>query len=417
MPQIIVKNLGKKYKRYANHWYRLAEVLSWGYYHCHEERWALRNINFTVGRGEAIGIVGQNGAGKSTLLKLLVGTTQPNEGSIQTTGRIAALLELGIGFHLDFTGRDNAVMACRMAGLNKDEIRHYMPEIERFSELGDYLDQPLRVYSTGMQMRLAFSAATVVRPEILIVDEALSVGDAYFQHKCVARIRSFQDEGTTLLFVSHDPAAVKTLCRRALLFDEGKLIQDGEPDNVLDYYNAIIAKRGKDETIQQIETQSGRTITRSGTGEASIVNVEMVNSSEQPARVYRVGEMAKIICQVRINNEIECPNVGILLRDRLGNDVFGTNSHHLNAETQQISAGHTFLAEFLMPLNLGVGNYSLSVALHPGWTHLENNYDWWDQCLVFQVIPGNSFDFIGIASLPVEVTLKKERADDRNPEQ
>jgi lipopolysaccharide transport system ATP-binding protein len=267
-----------------------------------------------------------------------------------------------------------------------------------------------------MQMRLAFSAATVVRPEILIVDEALSVGDAYFQHKCVARIRSFQDEGTTLLFVSHDPAAVKTLCRRALLFDEGKLIQDGEPDNVLNYYNAIIAKKSKDETIQQIESESGRTITRSGTGEASIVNVEMIDSKDQPVRIYRVGEMAKIICKVKINAKIDCPNVGILLRDRLGNDVFGTNSHYLNAQMQHLSIGDSFVAEFSMPLNLGVGNYSLTIALHPGWTHLESNYDWWDQCLVFQVMPGDSFDFIGIASLPVEVTLKKEIANDRNPE-
>jgi lipopolysaccharide transport system ATP-binding protein len=263
-----------------------------------------------------------------------------------------------------------------------------------------------------MQMRLAFSAATVVRPEVLIVDEALSVGDVYFQHKCIARIRSFQDEGTTLLFVSHDPGAVKTLCKRGLLFDNGQLIKDDEPDAVLDYYNAMIARENKNEEIQQIETQSTRIMTRSGTGEASIVSVEMVNTSEQPARVFCVGEMAKIICRIRINSRIDCPNVGILLRDRLGNDVFGTNSRYLNAQTHRTSLGDSFVAEFVMPLNLGSGNYSLTVALHFGETHMEGNYDWWDQCLSFEVIPGNSFTFIGVASLPVKFSLKRENTND-----
>jgi lipopolysaccharide transport system ATP-binding protein len=406
MQQIIVQNLGKKFKRYASQWHRLAEVLSWGHYQNHEIHWALKDINFKVNQGEAVGIIGENGAGKSTLLKLLVGTTQPNEGSLHTSGRVAALLELGMGFHPDFTGRENAAMACRMAGLNDAEINTLMPQIKRFSELGDFLDQPLRVYSTGMQMRLAFSAATVIRPEILIVDEALAVGDAYFQHKCIQRIRSFHEDGTTLLFVSHDPAAVKSLCKRGLLFDEGNLIVDDRADAVLDYYNAMIAKKNKDDEIQQIETQSNRVMTRSGTGEASILNVDMLNEDRQAARGFQVGELARIVFQIGVNTNLKNLSVGILIRDRLGNDVFGTNTSQ-SEESRRLKAGDKLEVEFKLPLNLGSGNYSLSVAVHSGATHLEGNYDWWDQCLAFQVVPGNSTSFVGVVSLPVEIMVRK----------
>ncbi len=409
MQHIIVQNLSKKYKRYGSQWHRLAEVLSGGLYQNHENRWALKDVSFAVNQGEAVGIIGENGAGKSTLLKLLVGTTQPNEGSVQTSGRVAGLLELGMGFHPDFTGRENAAMSCRMAGLNNEDIKALMPDIDRFSELGDFLDQPLRVYSTGMQMRLAFSAATAIRPEILIVDEALAVGDAYFQHKCIQRIRSFQEAGTTLLFVSHDPGAVKTLCKRGLLLDEGNLISDDRADTVLDYYNAMIARKNRDEEIRQIDTQSNQVITRSGTGEASLLKVEMLNEDDEPANAFRVGELAKIVCFIRVNSEIDDLQVGIIIRDRLGNDVFGTNTLHLNAGSKNLSTGDQLEVAFKTQLNLGNGSYSLSVAAHSGGTHLAGNYDWWDQCQVFQIFPGTNFDFVGVASLPVDVMVEKRK--------
>ncbi|NOQ46348.1 MAG: ATP-binding cassette domain-containing protein, partial [Desulfobulbaceae bacterium] len=236
--EIIATGLGKKYKRYSSRWARLVEWLSSGRRICHEEHWILRDISFQVQSGEAVGIIGRNGAGKSTLLKLLTRTTLANTGTVETHGSLSALLELGMGAHMDFSGRVNAKMTCQMMGLRTEETHELLPKIAEFSELGDYFDQPMRVYSTGMQVRLAFSAATAVRPEILIVDEALSVGDAYFQHKCIERIRSFREQGTTLLFVSHDPGAVKSLCERALLIDDGVVLQDGTAESVLDYYNA-----------------------------------------------------------------------------------------------------------------------------------------------------------------------------------
>src|SRR5436190_20641545 len=243
---LTISNLGKAYRRYRHKRDRLVEMVVPRGRPRHELVWVLRNVHFEVGPGECVGIVGQNGAGKSTLLKLVTGTTRPTEGSIVARGRIAAILELGMGFHPEFTGRQNVFIAGQLLGLETAEIAAAMPDIERFAEIGSYFDQPVRVYSSDMQVRLAFSVATAVRPDLLIVDEALSVGDAYFQHKSMARIKAFREQGTTLLFVSHDPGAVKTLCDRAILLDRGVVVRDGRPDDILDYYNAIIAKREAD---------------------------------------------------------------------------------------------------------------------------------------------------------------------------
>jgi lipopolysaccharide transport system ATP-binding protein len=407
MKNIIVHNLGKKYKRYINHWARLIELITQGLYLKHEKRWALRGVSFEVNSGDAVGIVGQNGSGKSTLLKILAGTTKATEGKLYIQGTIAALLELGMGFHPDFTGTQNAVMACKTAGLNSEQIRTCLPEIERFSELGDYMNQPLRVYSTGMHMRLAFSSATAVRPDILIIDEALAVGDAYFQHKCIERIRNYKDKGTTLLFVSHDPGTVKTLCERVLLFDQGVLIRDGGSETVLDYYNALIAKRSKDSEILQIESKFGRTSTRSGSREAVIRKVELLDKDNRPARAFRVGDNLEIHVELFFNAKINKPTVGFAIRDRLGNEIFGTNTYHLKANHGSYKSGETLDVFFRLPLNIGCGSYSLAVAVHSNDTHLENNYDWWDKCVVFQVLPNNSFLFVGAAALPVDVEVRR----------
>ena len=408
MAIVNISDLGKRFKRYTTHWARLGEWLSGGFYSSHVDFWALRHISFDVQAGESLGVIGQNGAGKSTLLKILTGTTQPTEGGVTATGRLTALLELGMGFHPDFTGRENARLACQMSGISGEETNTLLPEIERFCELGDYLDQPLRIYSTGMQMRLAFSAATVIRPDILIVDEALSVGDAYFQHKCIQRIRSFIKKGTTLLFVSHDPGAVKSLCDRAVLLDRGTLIDQGSPEKVLDYYNALIAKKNKDEEIKQVETIPGRSVTRSGSGKARIESVDMLNGSEQPARAFVVGETARIRCRCVFLADVQSATVGILIRDRLGNDVFGTNTHHLNIENSDYKSGERVTTGFIIQLNLGSGNYSVSVAVHSGSNHLADNWDWWDNCVAFQVIPAHTFQFIGLAALPTQVEIVKD---------
>jgi len=406
--RIIVNNLGKKYKRYPHRWARLCEWLSFGRYRNHEETWILRNLSFELGTGESLGVIGVNGAGKSTLLKLLTKTSAPSEGSVEVQGRVAALLELGMGFHQDFSGRVNALMTCQMMGYSSEEARNLIKDIREFSELGDYLDQPVRVYSTGMQVRLAFSAATVTRPEILVVDEALSVGDAYFQHKCIRCIRDYRDQGTTLLFVSHDPGAVKSLCSRAILLDGGSIVQDGVPDTVLDYYNSVIARRKNDKDIRQVTGDDGQVSTRSGNGTARIISADITKKDGYSVRTFLVGEPVILRCVVEFYKDVERPAVGILLRDRMGNDVYGTNTRHLGYGDITVKPGDRLDIAFSLPLNIGPGNYSVCMAVHGGDSHLEENCDWWDRCLVLQVLAGEEPSFVGVAALPVEVVISRE---------
>lgn len=274
MGKLIVSNVGKAYKKYSGKWARVIEWITG--VERHQKKWVLDDINFLVNPGEAVGIIGVNGAGKSTLLKIVTGTTQPSRGFVQLQGRVAAMLELGMGFHPDFTGRQNAVMAGQLLGISTAEINSCMPAIEDFAEIGDYIDRPVRTYSSGMQMRLAFSVATAVRPDILIVDEALSVGDAYFQHKSFNKIRKFREQGTTLLIVSHDRSAIQSLCDRAILLESGRVVKDGPPEEVMDYYNAIIAQK-ENSVVEVKRLDDGRAQTSSGTGEASVVGISMLN--------------------------------------------------------------------------------------------------------------------------------------------
>ena len=408
MGHLRVRNLGKAYKRYPKKWGRLAEWIGLGVRH--DLNWVLRDVTFDVAAGEAIGIVGANGAGKSTLLKLITGTIRPTTGAYEAGGRIAALLELGIGFHPEFTGRQNVFMAGHILGIPADRIAGLMPEIEAFAEIGDYVDQPVRTYSSGMQVRLAFSVATAVRPDILVVDEALSVGDTYFQHKSFDRMRQFRDAGTTLLFVSHSMGAVKTLCDRAILLDAGVVQRDDTPDVVLDYYNAMIATQRANYQIRQSEISSGRA-TRSGTTEASIEAIELrVNG--QNARALRSGDAVGIRVDIAVREALPELTGGILIRDRLGNDVFGTNTHHLEVSKNGIAAGAHIALDFHFPaLNLGAGSYSVSAALHTRDTHIAMNFDWWDRALVFQVVPGGRPTSVGTAALDVSAwwsDLEKE---------
>jgi lipopolysaccharide transport system ATP-binding protein len=399
MGHLRVRNLGKAYKRYPRKWGRLAEWVGLGVRH--ELNWVLRDVSFDIAPGEAVGIVGSNGAGKSTLLKLISGTIRPTTGAFEAGGRISALLELGIGFHPEFTGRQNVFMAGHILGISGERIAALMPSIEDFAEIGDYIDQPVRTYSSGMQVRLAFSIATAVRPDILIVDEALSVGDAYFQHKSFDRIRQFRDQGTTLLFVSHSPGAIKTLCNRAVLLDQGVLLRDGAPDSVLDYYNALIAAQRSEYEIRQHEISSGRSTTRSGSAEVTIESVDLLCCGRS-MRALRSGEAISVRILFQAHSCLPDLTVGMLIRDRLGNDVFGTNTFHLGMSRDNVEAEELMVVAFDFPaLNLGVGSYSLTVALHSRDTHLASNYDWWDRSLVFQVVPGAGPPSIGVCTLAV----------------
>lgn len=406
MGSITVSQLGKAYKNYPSRWSRLAEWLIPFSKKRHTMKWVLQDLNFTVSAGEAVGIVGINGAGKSTLLKMITGTTQPTSGSVNVQGRVAALLELGMGFHPDFSGRQNAIMAGQLLGYSVEELNRLMPEIEAFAEIGDYIDQPVRVYSSGMQMRLAFSVATAHRPDILIVDEALSVGDTYFQHKSFDRIREFNKLGTTLLIVSHDKGAVQGICDRAILLNAGRLAMEGEPEAVMDYYNAMLADRGNLRVRQDL-THDGKIQTTSGTGEASILDANLFNLNVEPVEVVDVGQSVSIRVKVRINQPIPELVLGYMIKDRLGQPVFGTNTHHMQQPAKDLKAGEEIDFILSFAANLGEGSYSVAIALHTADTHVTNNYEWRDRAIVFTVMNINKDKFVGVAWLPTTLEINR----------
>jgi lipopolysaccharide transport system ATP-binding protein len=383
MGSITVTGLGKAFKTYPSKFARLLEwVLPFSRAR-HRLKWVLQDIDFSIQAGEAVGIVGVNGAGKSTLLKMLAGTTRPSKGSVHITGSIAALLELGIGFHPEFTGRQNAVMAAQLLGFTSTDIQQLMPEIVAFAEIGDYMDQPLRVYSSGMQMRLAFSVATARRPDILIVDEALSVGDAHFQHKSFERIRQFRAQGTTLLIVSHDKAAVQAICDRAILLNAGRMTMQGRPEEVMDYYNAMLAKNSP--VVAQTATPSGRVRTSSGTGEACVKSIGLFNTEGQCIEIVDVGQVVRLCIEVQVNAALDRLVLGYGIKDRLGQVIYGTNTDLKTCPVLHALPGAAYVFNFTFVANLGVGSYSLQTALVNAETHLDKNYEWLDLALVFQV--------------------------------
>ncbi|SFX33564.1 MULTISPECIES: ABC transporter ATP-binding protein [unclassified Pseudomonas] len=407
MGYLHVSGLGKAYKQYPNRWSRLFEWLIPFSRQRHQLHWVLQGVDFEIQPGEAVGIVGVNGAGKSTLLKMITGTTQPTCGHIRLQGRVAALLELGMGFHPDFTGRQNALMAGQLLGMQVEEIETLMPQIEGFAEIGDAIDQPVRTYSSGMQMRLAFSVATARRPDILIVDEALSVGDAYFQHKSFERIRSFRKAGTTLLIVSHDRSAIQSICDTAILLENGRMAMRGKPEEVMDYYNAMLAQR-EGQVVRQEMLANGQVRTISGTGEAGILDVQLLNSQGQPVEVAEVGQPVVLQVRVEVRQDIERLVLGFLIKDRLGQPMYGINTHRQDQAVTDLLAGEHVTFRFNFDMRLGKGNYSVALSLSRLDSHLDRNFEWRDYGLVFHVINNRQEDFVGCSWLQARTSIQRQ---------
>lgn len=396
MSSIIVENIYKSYKKYNSRYDRLIEWFS-PFKSCrHSITTILDDINFTVNPGEAVGIIGVNGAGKSTLLKIITGTTSATQGNVKINGRVAALLELGMGFHPDFTGRDNVFMSGQLLGMSLEQISELMPHIEEFAEIGPYIDQPVRTYSSGMQVRLAFSVATALRPEILIVDEALSVGDAYFQAKCFSRIKEFKSRGTTLLIVSHDQAAIANLCSRAILLEKGKIVADTVPTDVMNLYNAKLSKTSD---IMEVKLHEGKTI--SGDLRAVVNDFYVIDSKGSKVETLTVSEKYELCFEID-NKEVSSGlTLGFHIRDRLGNVIFGTNTLALKAD---ISSLGPKLVKFVLNMNIGVGEFSVSAALHKERDHYEECYHWVDGLGAFHVVAPERI-FVGSAWLDADCQI------------
>ena len=396
MGSIRVSQVSKAYRQYPSRWARLVEWL-WPFAQArHQLRWVLQNISFEIKAGEVVALVGLNGAGKSTLLKLIAGTTRCTSGRIDIQGKVAALLELGMGFHPDFTGQQNAVMAGQLMGVSAQTMWQLMPEIEAFAEIGEYIHMPVRVYSSGMQVRLAFAVATCVRPDILIVDEALSVGDAYFQHKSFDRIREFAKLGTTLLIVSHDRNAIQAICDRAILLADGTVIKDGPPEFVMDYYNALLSPETSN-TVAQTQVEDGIVTTRSGSFDAVVASVNLLNDVGVPVDEISVGGTARLEVVVQVNKDLPSLVLGYGIKNRLGQVMYGTNTWLTQQPLSAVKAGarYQFLIQF--PVNLGEGSYSVQTALVDEGSHLGVNYEWKDLALVFKVVNMDKTPFEGLS--------------------
>ncbi|EGR0581296.1 ABC transporter ATP-binding protein [Vibrio cholerae] len=388
-----VSNVGKSFHEYSSELHRVA---SWFGFNLKPvvEHQILDGINFSLSSGEAVGIVGRNGAGKSTLLKMITGTLKPTRGNIKVIGRISAILELGMGFHPDLTGRQNAYHSAGLMGFTQQQIDSVINDLEAFAEIGEYFDQPVRTYSSGMQMRVAFAVVTAFRPEILIVDEALSVGDAYFQHKSLNRIREFQKQGTTLLFVSHDKGSIQAVCDRAILLEKGTIIKDGNPEEVMDFYNALIAQ-GENNNIEQIILEDGKVQTISGTKEAIVEKIGLYNSEGKRVEIVGVGEPIELKVKIRVNKKIESLVLGYSIKDRLGQVMYGTNTWHTQQIIKCSEPGDAYEFSISFPANLGPGSYSIQTALVDSDNHLTNNYEWRDLAVVFNVVNRDKKQFIG----------------------
>lgn len=404
MTVITVNDLGKAFRSYSSEWKRFASWFGLAVNPI-EEHWILKNINFEIKQGEAVGIIGHNGAGKSTLLKIITGTLQPTEGRVQINGRIAAILELGMGFNPELTGRQNAHHAAGLMGFTTNQISQMMPHIKSFAEIGEYFDEPMRTYSSGMQMRVAFSVVTAVRPEILIVDEALSVGDTYFQLKSFSRIREFQEQGTTLLIVSHDRSAIQSLCNRAVLFENGTIIKDGNPEEVFDFYNAVIADKDNN-TVKVKRLENGKAQTTSGTGDVLIEEITLYNSKSEKAEIINVGEKVELRIIAKVFQNVESLVLGYGIKDRLGQVMYGTNTWYTKQVINKPKTGEKYQFTITFPANFGIGSYSVVIALHDSDNHLDASYEWRDMALIFNVINTEKTQFSGCNWLQPKILIE-----------
>ncbi len=415
-----VDNVSKQYRIYEHPGDRLKESLTRGHWKWHREFWALRNVSFAIEAGTTTGIIGPNGSGKSTLLQIITGTLEPTHGSVWYDGRIAALLELGAGFNPEFTGIENVFMNASLMGFSRKETEDLLPNIERFAEIGDFIYQPVKSYSSGMYVRLAFATAISTDPQILIIDEALSVGDALFQHRCLRRIKQMQESGTTILFVSHDPSAVKALCSRTILLNNGLVDSDGKPSEVLNRYQGLIMEREEaydavtSDTVPSASDDgelakvlgeantSMRYTYRHGDRSAEILNAELLNDKRKIADLVESGERLIARLRVRFNQSIEEPVFGFLIRNRHGIHAYGANTEQKALRFGRVDQGEVLEVTFAFDCWLGSDLYSVSFAVHSG----EGiSYDWMDGVHFFRV--ATSVPVEGIANLNATAAMRR----------
>lgn len=401
---LLIQKVSKRYSLYPRPSDRLWEALPVFGRKRHTEFWALRDVTLEVPKGQFVALVGPNGSGKSTLLQIVSGILQPTFGRVITQGRIAALLELGAGFNPEFTGRENVFLNAEILGVPRHQMMEVLPKVEAFAEIGEFLDRPVKEYSSGMYVRLAFATAIHVDPEILIVDEALAVGDAVFAARCVRKFEELKDRGVTVFFVSHDLGLVKRLADRAVLMMHGRVEAEGRPAEIVNRYVGMVHEWQNREVGRHRGASLGEAF-RHGDGASQISSVSLENESGDVLRTVHSGEPIRVRVRARFTCPVDDPMVGILIRNRLGIDVFGTNTRVEGRKLGSFEAGDELDVLFSFPCVLTQQDYTLTVATqHPD----GRSQDWRDDVLSFGVIDNRAT--AGLASLPVEVGFTKTQA-------
>ncbi len=372
---IEVKNISKMYKLYDKKSDRFKEALGLTKKKCYHEHYALNDVSFEVKKGETVGIIGTNGSGKSTILKIITGVLQPTGGELVVDGRISALLELGAGFNMEYTGIENIYLNGTMMGFDKSEIDKRMDDILQFADIGDFVYQPVKTYSSGMFVRLAFAVAINIDPEILIVDEALSVGDVFFQVKCYHKFEEFKKLGKTILFVSHDLGSISKYCDRVILLNKGKKISEGLPKQIVDEYKQILVNEEQELDIVKEDTIEVKKDT--GWMQDLVVNPERLDYGEKKAEIVdfaivddkgritsniEKGTVFEVRFRVRFHQKIEEPIFAFTIKDLQGTEVTGTNTMYENVSTGTVHAGEERIISFRQRMNLQGRNYVLALG-------------------------------------------------------
>ncbi|MEO8126221.1 MAG: ABC transporter ATP-binding protein [Bryobacteraceae bacterium] len=391
---VLVQNVSKLYRLYNRPSDRLFELLPFRKAPLHTNFWALKNVSFVVEPGEILGLVGPNGSGKSTLLQVVSGILRPTTGRVSVEGRVAALLELGAGFNPDFSGRENVFLNSEIMGLSRKHTERIFPAIEKFADIGDFIDRPVKEYSSGMYVRLAFATAIHVEPDILIVDEALAVGDAIFANRCLQKLEELKERKVTILFVSHDLGLVKRLCHRAILMTKGEVLCEGKPTEVVNRYVGLVHQ--KDGAPEVVEALIGNF--RHGDAASRVTAVEVLNSDGDVTTTLRSGEMVRVRIEARFDNDVQNPIVGMLIRNRLGIEIFGTNTRIEGVDLGAFRAGDVLEVEFEFLCMLTRQEYTVTVATQ----HRDgSSQDWLDDVLQFTVVDDK--DKAGVANLKTDV--------------
>jgi lipopolysaccharide transport system ATP-binding protein len=435
---IEVNGLSKCYQIYDKPSDRLKQMLMRGRKQYYKEFWALKDVSFKIKKGETVGIIGRNGSGKSTLLQMICGTLNPTGGEVKVNGRVAALLELGAGFNPEFSGVENVYMAASLYGLSKVEVDQRFDAIAAFAEIGDHIHQPVKTYSSGMYVRLAFAVIAHVDADVLVVDEALAVGDAFFTQKCMRFLRNFMKEGT-VIFVSHDTASVKNLCNYAIWLEKGEMQEEGSPKEICERYLEAFyeSMQGKSSVVRlkKIKSSENKIISKDsrlkyinssnlrndikvfefdpdahsfGKGGAEIADIKLLNEEGNSLSWIIGGEYVRLRVLVDIHKIIYSPIVGFFIKDKLGQTLFGDNTYLAYENNPQKSdEGNQLQADFcfLMPI-LPAGNYSITVAIADGTQEIHEQLQWIHDAIIFKSESSSvSTGLIGIPMQEIKIEI------------